>query len=312
MMAARKLDGAALARTLRGEVAAEVQQITAAGGPPPGLDVILVGEDPASAVYVRNKGKACEEAGIRSTIHRESPDLDTETLLGKVEALNADPTVDGILVQLPLPAGVDADRVLEAIDPAKDVDGFHAVNAGALAQGRPRLVPCTPAGIIELLRRDEVVMAGARAVVMGRSLIVGRPMALLLIGEHATVTVVHSRTRDLPGVCREADILVAAIGRPAMVTDAFVKPGAAVVDVGINRVTDEEQARDYFGEDSIRFARFKEKGSTLVGDVHPRLVQPVAGALTPVPGGVGPLTVAMLLKNTLTAYRARHSQATDS
>jgi methylenetetrahydrofolate dehydrogenase (NADP+)/methenyltetrahydrofolate cyclohydrolase len=308
-VSARRLDGAALARTLRAEVAAEVESLVADGRPRPGLDVVLVGEDPASSVYVANKSKACREAGIRSTVHREPADLTTGALLEKVAALNADPEVDGILVQLPLPKGVDSDRVLEAIDPAKDVDGFHAVNAGALAQGRPRLVPCTPAGIIELLRREGIAMEGARAVVMGRSLIVGRPMALLLIGESATVTVVHSRTRDLPGVCREADILVAAIGRPAMVTEAFVKPGAAVVDVGINRITDCDCARDYFGEDSPRYARFLEKGATLVGDVHPRRVEPVAGALTPVPGGVGPLTVAMLLKNTLVAYRARRGPA---
>ncbi|MCZ6599866.1 MAG: bifunctional 5,10-methylenetetrahydrofolate dehydrogenase/5,10-methenyltetrahydrofolate cyclohydrolase, partial [Acidobacteria bacterium] len=259
-----------------------------------------------------SKDRACEEAGLRSVIHDEPANLSHQDLLALVERLNADPEVDGILVQLPLPDQVDADRVLEAIDPAKDVDGFHAINAGALAQGRPRLVPCTPAGIIELLRREEIPMVGARAVVMGRSLIVGRPMALLLIGEHATVTVVHSRTRDLPGVCREADILVAAIGRPAMVTDQFVKPGATVIDVGINRVTDADQARDHFGAESRRFARFRENGTTLVGDVHPRLVAPVAGALTPVPGGVGPLTVAMLLKNTLAAYRARHSQGAGS
>ena len=311
-MSARKLDGTALAKTLRAEAVAEVEQILAAGGRRPGLDVVLVGENPASAVYVASKDRACDEAGFRSVIHREPADLDTQDLLARVEELNADPEVDGILVQLPLPDQVDADRVLEAIDPAKDVDGFHAINAGALAQGQPRLVPCTPAGIIELLRREEIPMVGQRAVVMGRSLIVGRPMALLLIGEHATVTVVHSRTRDLPGVCREADILVAAIGRPAMVTDQFVKPGATVIDVGINRVTDADQARDYFGAESRRFARFREKGTTLVGDVHPRLVSAMAGALTPVPGGVGPLTVAMLLKNTLAAYRARHSQGAGS
>ena len=307
-MTARKLDGTALAKTLRTEAAAEVEKIIAAGGRRPGLDVVLVGENSASAVYVASKDRACEEAGFRSAIHREPPGMSTRDLLALVEKLNANPEVDGILVQLPLPEQVDADQVLEAIDPAKDVDGFHAINAGALAQGRPRLVPCTPAGIIELLRREEIPMVGARAVVMGRSLIVGRPMALLLIGEHATVTVVHSRTRDLPEVCREADILVAAIGRPAMVTDRFVKPGATVIDVGIHRVTDPDQARDYFGAESRRFARMSEKGSTLVGDVHPRLVAPVAGALTPVPGGVGPLTVAMLLKNTLAAYRARCSQ----
>ncbi len=304
-MTARRLDGAALAATLRAEVATEVADLAREGAPAPGLTVILAGEDPASQVYVGSKDRACQEAGIRSRVDRAPASVTTAGLLERVRALNADPEVDGILVQLPLPRGVDAAQVLAAVDPAKDVDGFHPVNAGALAQGRPALVPCTPAGIMEMLRRESIPISGARAVVLGRSLIVGRPLALLLLGENATVTVAHSRTRDLPAVCREADILAVAIGRPGFVTEAFVKPGAVVVDVGINQVTDPARARDLFGEGSPRLARLAEKGSTLVGDVHPRRVAPVAGALTPVPGGVGPHTVAMLLRNTLTAYRRR-------
>jgi methylenetetrahydrofolate dehydrogenase (NADP+)/methenyltetrahydrofolate cyclohydrolase len=304
-MSARRLDGAALARTLRREVADEVIALGSQGHPSPGLHVILAGEDPASAVYVSNKSRACEQAGILSAVHREPAETTTGRLLDRVRALNADDSVDGILVQLPLPPQVDENTVLEAVDPRKDVDGFHPVNAGALAQGKPRLVPCTPAGIVELLRREDVPMKGARAVVLGRSLIVGRPLALLLIGEHATVTVAHSRTRDLPAVCRQADILCVAIGRPGFVTEEFVRPGATVIDVGINPVTEEAQVADLFGPDSRRVARWREKGRTLVGDVHPRRVTPVAGALTPVPGGVGPLTVAMLLKNTVAAYRER-------
>jgi methylenetetrahydrofolate dehydrogenase (NADP+)/methenyltetrahydrofolate cyclohydrolase len=304
-MSARRLDGAALARTLRREVADEVAALGTQGHPAPGLTVVLAGEDPASAVYVSNKSRACEQAGLRSAVHREPADTTTGRLLEQVRALNADDSVDGILVQLPLPPQVDANAVLEAVDPRKDVDGFHPVNAGALAQGKPRLVPCTPAGIVELLRREEIPMKGARAVVLGRSLIVGRPLALLLIGEHATVTVAHSRTRDLPAVCRQADILCVAIGRTGFVTDEFVRPGAAVIDIGINRVTEEARVADLFGADSRRMARWREKGQTLVGDVHPRRVEPVAGALTPVPGGVGPLTVAMLLRNTVSAYRER-------
>ena len=304
-MTARLLDGAALARALRAEVAAEVTDLLAAGRPAPGLTVILAGEDPASSVYVNNKTRACQEAGIRSTLQRESDDVTTAALLDRVAGLNEDNEIDGILVQLPLPRGVDADRVIEAVDPQKDVDGFHVQNAGALAQGRAGLVPCTPAGIMELLRREQIPIEGARAVVLGRSIIVGRPMAMLLIAAHATVTVAHSRTRDLPALCREADILVAAVGRPGLVTDEFIRPGATVIDVGTNRVSEEAMVKDLVGPGSPRLAAWKKRGWLLIGDVHPVRAAGVAGALSPVPGGVGPLTVAMLLKNTLTAYRAR-------
>ena len=306
-MTARRLDGSALAATLRAEVASQVTELMSVGKPSPGLTVVLAGDDAASSIYVANKGRACEEAGIRSRIHREPADVTTETLVDQVEQLNADPEVDGILVQLPLPDGVNEERVLGAVDPRKDVDGFHPVNAGALAQGRPGLVPCTPAGIVELLEREKIPMEGARAVVLGRSVIVGRPLALLLIGKHATVTVAHSRTRDLPALCREADILLVAIGRAGFVTDEFIRPGATVIDVGINRVTEEARVKDLVGADSPRVECWKKSGSLLIGDVHPLRAARVAGALTPVPGGVGPLTVAMLLKNTLAAYTRRRA-----
>ncbi|MFQ5718169.1 MAG: bifunctional methylenetetrahydrofolate dehydrogenase/methenyltetrahydrofolate cyclohydrolase FolD [Acidobacteriota bacterium] len=308
-MTARILDGAGLARVLRAEVAAEVRDLAAAGRPVPGLAVILAGEDPASAVYVRNKSRACVEAGIHSTVETLDAGVTTSQLLDRVASLNDAEDVDGILVQLPLPGEVDTDRILASVDPEKDVDGFHVVNAGALAQGHPRLVPCTPAGIMELLRREKIETEGARAVVLGRSTIVGRPMALLLVDAHATVTVAHSRTRDLPALCREADILVAAVGRPGLVTDEFIRPGATVIDVGINRVTEEARVRDLVGPGSPRLAAWKKRGWLLVGDVHPSRAVAVAGALTPVPGGVGPLTVAMLLKNTLGAYRGRRAVA---
>ena len=304
-MTARVLDGTALARTLRAEVSAEVNSLMQAGHPTPGLTVILAGDDPASAVYVSNKRRACQEAGIHSTLQQEGGDVTTASLLDQIRCLNEDPEVDGILVQLPLPRGVDADRVREAVDPRKDVDGFHLLNAGALAQGHPRLVPCTPAGIMELLRREEIPIEGARAVVLGRSLIVGRPMALLLLSAHATVTVAHSRTRDLAALCREADILVAAVGRPGLVTDEFIRPGATVIDVGTNRVSEEARVKDLVGPGSPRLESWKKRGWLLIGDVHPSRAAEVAGALTPVPGGVGPLTVAMLLRNTLAAYRMR-------
>ncbi|MFQ5671186.1 MAG: bifunctional methylenetetrahydrofolate dehydrogenase/methenyltetrahydrofolate cyclohydrolase FolD [Acidobacteriota bacterium] len=308
-MSARRLDGAALASILRREVAEEIAARTRRGMSPPGLAVVLAGDDAASAVYVRTKRRACREVGIHSSIHRQPADTTTARLLEIVAGLNGNTEVDGILVQLPLPPGVERSSVLEAVDPRKDVDGFHPVNAGALAQGHPRLVPCTPAGVVELLRREGIPMAGARVVVLGRSLIVGRPLALLLVGEHATVTVAHSRTRNLPALCREADILVVAIGRPGFITESFVRPGATVIDVGINRLTDPEAVSDLFGPDAPQVDRLREKGSVLVGDVHPRRVSPVAGALTPVPGGIGPLTVAMLLKNTIiAATRRRESQ----
>ena len=302
-MSARILDGKAVAKEIRGEVAAGAKQLLAGGGAVPGLAVLLVGEHPASTIYVRNKARAAEKAGLRSIVRRLPVTTSTDELLGAVGELNADPAVHGILVQLPLPDGVDAGRVLDAVDPAKDVDGFHPINVGLLSQGRPRFVPCTPAGILEMLRRCDIPLEGRRAVVIGRSNIVGRPMATLLLAENATVTVCHSRTRDLASVAHEADILIAAVGRKALVTEEFVRPGAVVVDVGIHRVEDEAEARDLFGDDAERLEILRSKGFTLVGDVHPARVAPVAGWLTPVPGGVGPLTIAMVLKNTLHAAR---------
>lgn len=277
----------------------------AAKGVQPGLTAVLVGDDPASQIYVRNKMTACDKLGLASRTLRPPADISTEQLLEIVEGLNADPEVDGILVQLPLPKQIDADRVLLAIDPAKDVDGFHPMNVGALATGKPKLVSCTPAGLIEILKRSDIPISGKRAVVVGRSNIVGKPAALLLLGESATVTVCHSRTSDLPGVAREADILVAAIGRPAMLTAEFIKPGAVVLDVGINRITDPAEAERIFAREPQKLVRFREKGSILVGDVHPTDMAELASAYTPVPGGVGPLTIAMLMSNTVRAARLR-------
>jgi methylenetetrahydrofolate dehydrogenase (NADP+)/methenyltetrahydrofolate cyclohydrolase len=295
---ARRLDGAATARAIREELRPEVEALTARGRRP-GLGVLLVGDDPASAVYVRNKTRACEELGL----HHETTRLPASATTAEVEAVvadyNARGEIHGILVQLPLPPQVDAERVLRLVSPAKDVDGFHPENVGLLVQKRPRFVACTPAGILELLRREDIAVAGRRAVVLGRSDIVGKPMALLLLHADATVTICHSRTRDLPAVTREADLLVVAIGRGGFVRGEHVKPGAVVVDVGMNRVTDPEQARDLLGE--ARWPEFEQKGHALVGDVHAPSVQEVAGALTPVPGGVGPLTIASLVKNTVRA-----------
>ena len=303
---AGKLDGARVAAEIRREVGAEVSRLAREHGLRPTLVVVRVGDDPASEVYVRGKVRACEELGIGSE-HRHLPaETTTARLLDLVHDLNAREEVDGILVQLPLPRQVDESQVIEAIDPAKDVDGFHPVNVGRLSLRRPGLVPCTPAGIVELLEREGVEIAGRRACVVGRSNIVGRPMAELLLQRDATVTVCHSRTRDLPSVTREADILVAAIGRAGFIRGEHVKPGAAVIDVGMNKVTDEGAVRDLFGEEAgPRLKSLSERGSTLVGDVHPAEVRGVAGLLTPVPGGVGPLTIAMLLKNTLAAARLR-------
>ena len=301
-MAAR-LDGTALARVMGAEAAEEARAL-AAGGVVPGLAVVIAGDDPASAVYVRNKTRACAEAGLRHETVTLPATVETAEVLAAVDALNARPDVHGILVQLPLPRGVDSARVLDRVDPAKDVDGFHPDNVGLLVQKRPRFVPCTPAGILELLVRTGVPLAGRRAVVLGRSDIVGKPMALLLLHADATVTVCHSRTADLPSVTREADVLVAAIGRPGFVRGEHVKPGATVVDVGINRIASEAEAADLLGPE--RLAAFRATGRGLVGDVHEPSVAPVAGALTPVPGGVGPLTIAMLVKNTIRAARLAH------
>jgi methylenetetrahydrofolate dehydrogenase (NADP+)/methenyltetrahydrofolate cyclohydrolase len=308
---ARKLDGARVAAEIKREVAEEVGRLKREFGATPRLVTVLVGEDPASAVYVRNKIRTCEELGIASEHHH----LDAETtttalLLEMISSFNARDDVDGVLVQLPLPAGVEESSVIEAIVPEKDVDGFHPVNIGRMIQRRPALLPCTPSGIVELLEREGVEIPGARACVVGRSNIVGRPVAELLLQRDATVTVCHSRTRDLPSVTRQADILVVAIGRAGLVRGEHVKPGATVVDVGMNRVTDEDEVRELFGDDSERRIKtLKERGYTLVGDVNPAEVERVAGRLTPVPGGVGLLTVAMLMKNTLTAARRRRQKA---
>ncbi|HUF47405.1 MAG TPA: bifunctional 5,10-methylenetetrahydrofolate dehydrogenase/5,10-methenyltetrahydrofolate cyclohydrolase [Vicinamibacterales bacterium] len=306
-LTARRLDGAALAATLRAEVQPLVAAFTAARGRAPALHIVLAGQDPASDIYVRNKQRAGDQAGLTVEVHRLGATTSAPTLLALIARLNADDTVDGILVQSPLPPamGEGAERqVFDAIDPAKDVDGFHPVNVGRLVQGRASLAPCTPSGVIELLEREGIPIKGRRAVVIGRSDIVGKPMALLLLHRDATVTICHSRTVDVARVAAEADILVAAVGRAGLVTPAFVKPGATVVDIGINRVTDRARAVALFGEGHPRLADFDARGSVVVGDVHPD-VDAVAGALTPVPGGVGPLTIALLLRNTLTAARQR-------
>jgi len=297
------LDGTKIAADVRGELTGEIQAMAAAGVRP-GLAVVLVGHNPASEIYVRGKVKSSEELGIYSEKHTPPENVETEELLALIADLNRRDEIDGILVQLPLPSQVDAKRVLLAVDPAKDVDGFHPMNVGFLSTQRPGLVPCTPAGVMEILRRSGIEVAGRDAVVVGRSDIVGKPVAMLLINGNATVTVCHSKTRDLPGVCRRADILVAAIGRAGMITKDYVKPGAAVIDVGMNKVTEQDQFERLFGGDVRREEIFRSKGSTLVGDVHPEVAQ-VAGALTPVPGGVGPLTIAMLMANTVKAARLR-------
>lgn len=302
---AELLDGKRIADEILGEIRNEVVGTGDAGRRPPGLAVILVGGDPASLVYVGLKVKKCAELGFHSQRYDLPETTTTEALLELIAQLNADHAIDGILVQLPLPKHISELMVLDAIKPEKDIDGFHPINVGLLYLGQESraLTPCTPTGVIELLERTKVPISGARAVVIGRSAIVGKPMASLLINRSATVTVCHSRTVDLPAVCREADILVAAIGKPAFVTDAFVKPGATVIDVGINAVTDPAFVRTVFGEDEKRLAAVASRGQTIVGDVHPGLVGQVAGRMTPVPGGVGPLTIAMLLKNTFKAYR---------
>lgn len=306
-MSARILDGTAVAQAIRAEVRPEVERFTAAQGRPPGLALVLVGDDPASHLYVGSKLKSAAESGIRADIERLPASASLEVLLDVVRRLNHSDVHDGILVQSPLPAAMGADaerRVFDTIDPDKDVDGFHPANVGRLVQGRPHLVACTPSGVIELLDRSAIPIAGAHAVVIGRSDIVGKPMAMLLLHRHATVTLCHSRTRDLPAVARQADILVAALGRPAFVTPEFVKPGATVIDVGTSQVDARALIEDLFPEGSKRRLAYERRGSLVLGDVHPA-VEAVAGALTPVPGGVGPLTIAMLLKNTVTAAERR-------
>ncbi|MGA8437296.1 MAG: bifunctional 5,10-methylenetetrahydrofolate dehydrogenase/5,10-methenyltetrahydrofolate cyclohydrolase [Candidatus Sulfotelmatobacter sp.] len=302
-MPARILDGTRMASDIRSEVAAEVDQMAAAGIRP-GLAVVLVGHNPASEIYVRGKVKACEQVGVHSERHTPLETATTAELLALIDGLNRREEIDGILVQLPLPGQVDAKQVLMAVDPAKDVDGFHPVNVGFLSTQRPGLVPCTPAGVLEILKRSQIPISGQEAVVVGRSDIVGKPAAMLLINANATVTVCHSKTRDLPGVCRRADILVAAMGRAGMITRDFVKPGATVIDVGMNKVTDPAEFQRLFAGNAQREETFRAKGSTLIGDVHPEVAE-VAGALTPVPGGVGPLTIAMLMYNTVKAAKMR-------
>ena len=296
-----KLEAAELAAKIKEEVKAEI-----ASGIRATLAAVRVGEDPASAVYVRNKIRACEEVGIRSEHHALPESTTTEQLLELVASLNASEDIDGILVQLPLPAHVNETAIIEAMDPSKDVDGFHPVNAGKLAMGRPVFVPCTPAGIMELLDDRGIEIRGANACVVGRSQIVGRPMAQLLLQRDATVTICHSRTRDLAAVTRTADLLVVAIGRAGLIGRDHIKPGAVVIDVGMNRVSEVDEVRRLFGDEAEkRLEVVAKRGSTLVGDVNPAEAAEVAGMLTPVPGGVGLLTVAMLMKNTLKAAKLR-------
>ena len=307
IMTARVLDGPSVAAALRATVQPEIEAFTSAAGRPPGLGIVLVGDDPASQIYVRNKVRAGSETGLRVDLIQLPATARLDELLETVRRLNESAAHDGILVQSPLPAAMGrnaAQQVFDAIDPAKDVDGFHPVNVGKLVQGRAHLAPCTPSGVIAMLDHFAIPIAGAGAVVIGRSEIVGKPMALLLLRRDATVTICHSKTPDLARVAAQADIVVAAIGRAGFVTPEFVKPGATVIDVGINRVTDRAQAAALVGAASARMADFDRRGAVVVGDVHPAVAE-VAGALTPVPGGVGPLTIAMLLKNTVTAARAR-------
>lgn len=302
-MAARILDGNKISSDIRNELTEKIKGL-AAIGVRPGLAAVLVGHDPGSEIYVRNKVKACEQLGLYSEKITPTETSTTEEMLALVGELNQRDDIDGILVQLPLPNQIDAKRVLLAVDAAKDVDGFHPMNVGLLSTGRPGLVACTPAGCMEILRRSGIEVEGKEAVVVGRSDIVGKPVAMLLTNANATVTVCHSRTKNLPEVCRRAEILIAAIGKPGMITPDMVRPGATVIDVGINRVTDHESFAKFFAGDPKREQQFAEKGSTLVGDVHPKVAQ-VAGAITPVPGGVGPLTIAMLMSNTVKAAAMR-------
>jgi methylenetetrahydrofolate dehydrogenase (NADP+) / methenyltetrahydrofolate cyclohydrolase len=302
-----RLDGTAVAAAIRAELAADVAAFTSRAGRPPALSILLVGDDPASHVYVRNKEKAGGESGLAVTVHRLPATASLDDVLARVRQLNADDACDGILVQSPLPAAMGkraTEQVFDLIDPRKDVDGFHPHNVGLLVQNRAVLAPCTPTGVIELLLRQGVSIAGKHAVVVGRSEIVGKPMALLLLHRDATVTVCHSRTPDLAAETKRADILVSAIGRPGTITADMVKPGAAVVDVGTTPISDRAKVVELFGADSKRVQSFDTKGSTVVGDVHPN-VAAVAGHLSPVPGGVGPLTITLLLKNTLAAASAR-------
>ncbi len=299
----RILDGAAIAAAIKQEVVEEVRAL-AAQGIKPGLAAVLVGHVPASEIYVRSKVQSCAELGLYSDLITPPESVTTEEMLDLVTALNARDDIDGILIQLPLPKQVEAKALLDAVSPSKDVDGFHPVNAGRLQAGRPALAPCTPAGVIEILKRSHLPISGQHAVVVGRSDIVGKPVAMLLLHENATVTICHSKTRDLPAMTREADILVAAIGRAGFIEPEMVKPGATVIDVGINRLTTRDEFNRFFAGNEKREATFAKRGSTIVGDVHPKAFER-AGAYTPVPGGVGLLTIAMLMANTVRAAKMR-------
>lgn len=301
---AKKLDGSRIAAEIREEVGAEVAAL-GERGIMPRLDAVLVGEDPASKVYVGSKAKTLTALGMVSQTHNLPETTQQAEIEALVDGLNADPDVDGILIQLPLPGPIDTASILRRVDPAKDVDGFHPENVGLLQQGRPRLVPCTPAGIMEMLRREEIEIAGRRAVVVGRSDIVGKPMAMLLLHAHATVTLCHSRTRDLAAVTRQAEILVAAVGVRSLIGPEHVAAGAVVVDVGMHRVTDRETVERLYPDNDKKMAAFTKRGAVLAGDVDFTRVAPKAGRITPVPGGVGPLTIAMLMANTITAAKAR-------
>ncbi len=306
-MTARVLDGLKIRDQIFLELNDEIARL-ATQGIRPGLAAVLVGDNPASQLYVKSKIAACEQLGIASWLHAPSSSITTEEMLDLVDQLNRDDNVDGILIQLPLPKKVDTKKILEAVDPAKDVDGFHPMNLGRLVSGREGLVACTPAGCMEILRRNQIPIEGANAVVLGRSDIVGKPMALLLMHANATVTICHSKTRDLPDVVRRADIVVAAMGKAGYVKADWLKPGSAVIDVGTNKITDELEAEELLKSFPQRLAKFREKGSVLIGDVHPDAVN-TAGALTPVPGGVGPMTITMLMSNTVKAARLRRSRA---
>jgi len=299
----RVLDGTTIAAAIKTEVAEEVK-LLAARSIRPGLAAVLVGHVPASEIYVRSKVKTCGELGLFSEMIEPPETVTTEEMLDLITKLNARDDIDGILIQLPLPKHVNAKLLLDSVDPEKDVDGFHPWNAGLLQAGRPALAPCTPAGVIEILKRSGIAINGQNAVIVGRSDIVGKPAAMLLLHENATVTICHSKTRDLGKTTREADILVAAIGRAGFITPEMVKPGATVIDVGINRVTELAEFERFFAGDGRRAEIFSKRGSTIVGDVHPKAFE-VAGAYTPVPGGVGPLTIAMLMSNTVRAARMR-------
>lgn len=306
-MTARILDGTTIREEVFADLTKEIERL-GTQGIRPGLAAVLAGENPASQLYVKSKIAACEQLGLASWMHTPPASITTDDLLRLVDKLNNDDLVDGILIQLPLPPQADTKRVLESVDPAKDVDGFHPVSLGRLVTGRPGLVACTPAGCMEILRRGGIKIEGANAVVVGRSDIVGKPMALLLMHANATVTICHSKTRDLPGIVHRADIVIAAMGKAGYVAAEWIRPGAAVIDVGTNKVTDAAEAERLLRNFPTRLEKFRAKGSVLVGDVHPDAVT-IAGALTPVPGGVGPMTITMLMSNTIKAARLRREKS---